>query len=214
MKELDRYADQVIRRGHEYKVSNLKSLAVQFGCPRKIIKLLVQDIKDKHYDYLITSLNRLMEHPYANQAEDFLMRFRVPRTASVTLLDIPKLNYTVEGIPYMTANGRRKTSKSEVTVHGRGSGKISINGQNVLYFEHPQDREQVVFPLQFTGLLDEVDVEAKVWDGGQSGQSGAVRIALALALRSFVDKEMIENMRIAFFIKHLPDLTYSIERTY
>ncbi|XP_076063763.1 small ribosomal subunit protein uS9m-like isoform X4 [Oratosquilla oratoria] len=157
MKELDRYADQVIRRGHEYKVSNLKSLAVQFGCPRKIIKLLVQDIKDKH------------------------------------------LNYTVEGIPYMTANGRRKTSKSEVTVHGRGSGKISINGQNVLYFEHPQDREQVVFPLQFTGLLDEVDVEAKVWDGGQSGQSGAVRIALALALRSFVDKEMIENMRIGKF---------------
>ncbi|XP_076063765.1 small ribosomal subunit protein uS9m-like isoform X2 [Oratosquilla oratoria] len=198
MKELDRYADQVIRRGHKYKdIKSQKLSSSVWMSKEEIIKLLVQDIKDKHYDYLITSLNRLMEHPYANQAEDFLMRFRVPKTASVTLLDIPKLNYTAEGTPYMTANGRRKTSKSEVTVYGRGSGKITINGQNVLYFERPQDREQVVFPLQFTGLLDEVDVEAKVWDGGQSGQSGAVRIALALALRSFVDKEMIENMRIA-----------------
>jgi small subunit ribosomal protein S9 len=61
-------------------------------------------------------------------------------------------------------------------------------------------------PLQFTGLLFKVDLEAKVWstlpkgpvfDHSVSAEAGAIRHGLSLALRSFVDSEMVEEMRLA-----------------
>ncbi|KAG7169053.1 28S ribosomal protein S9-like 1 [Homarus americanus] len=53
-----------------------------------------------------------------------------------------KLMFTAEGTPYIATTGGRKQSKASVTVFGRGSGKISINGEGVLYFKNIQDREQ------------------------------------------------------------------------
>ncbi|KAG7173427.1 28S ribosomal protein S9-like 2, partial [Homarus americanus] len=63
---------------------------------------------------------------------------------------------------------------------------------------------QVIFPLQFTGLLGKVDVVADVEGGGTSGQSGAIRYAVSLALRSFVDQDMVEKMRIAGLLTRDP----------
>ncbi|XP_042213641.1 28S ribosomal protein S9, mitochondrial-like [Homarus americanus] len=114
------------------------------------------------------------------------------------------LMFTAEGTPYIATTGGRKQSKASVTVFGRGSGKISINGEGVLYFKNIQDREQVIFPLQFTGLLGKVDVVADVEGGGTSGQSGAIRYAVSLALRSFVDQDMVEKMRIAGLLTRDP----------
>lgn len=45
-------------------------------------------------------------------------------------------------------------------------------------------------------MLNKVDVEAHVEGGGVSGQAGAIRWGIAWGLRSFMDEEMIENMRI------------------
>lgn len=41
-----------------------------------------------------------------------------------------------------------------------------------------------------------VDVEATVEGGGPSGQAGAIRWGIARGLRSFVDQETIEQMRL------------------
>ncbi|XP_065564365.1 small ribosomal subunit protein uS9m-like isoform X1 [Artemia franciscana] len=54
----------------------------------------------------------------------------------------------------------------------------------------------LLFPLQFTGFMNKVDVDASVDGGGPTGQAGAVRVAVSLALRSFVGKDMLEQMRI------------------
>ena len=59
---------------------------------------------------------------------------------------------------------------------------------------------QVIFPLHFTGLLDEVDVEAHVRDGGPTGHAGCIRWGISWALRSFVDKKMLEQMRIGQYL--------------
>lgn len=54
-----------------------------------------------------------------------------------------------------------------------------------------------MFPLQFTGLLMKVDFEATVEkSNGYMCEAGAIRHALALALRSFVPIEEVERMRI------------------
>ncbi|CAG2064453.1 unnamed protein product, partial [Timema podura] len=56
---------------------------------------------------------------------------------------------------------------------------------------------QLLFPLIFTGLLGAVDIEATVAGGGTSGQAGAIRWGISWGLRSFVDQEMVEKMRLA-----------------
>lgn len=45
-------------------------------------------------------------------------------------------------------------------------------------------------------MTDKVDIEATINGGGPTGQSGAIRWGIAWGLRSFVDKSMIERMRI------------------
>lgn len=57
-------------------------------------------------------------------------------------------------------------------------------------------REQILFPLQLTEKLGEVDIEAKVKLGGCMSQAGAIRYAISVALQSFVNMEMVEKMRL------------------
>lgn len=45
-------------------------------------------------------------------------------------------------------------------------------------------------------MINQVDVEAFVEGGGPSGQAGALRWGIATGLRSFVDADMIEKMRL------------------
>lgn len=55
-------------------------------------------------------------------------------------------------------------------------------------------------------MTDKVNIEATVNGGGPTGQSGAIRWGIAWGLRSFLDKPMIEKMRIGkkqtIFIKY------------
>lgn len=55
---------------------------------------------------------------------------------------------------------------------------------------------QIIFPLLFTNMTDKVDIEATVNGGGPTGQCGAVRWGIAWGLRSFVDRSLIEKMRV------------------
>jgi small subunit ribosomal protein S9 len=48
-------------------------------------------------------------------------------------------------------------------------------------------------------MLGKVDVEANVEGGGTSGQAGAIRWGIAMALRSFVDSEMVDKMKYGKF---------------
>ena len=52
-----------------------------------------------------------------------------------------------------------------------------------------------MYPLQFTRLLGLVDVECVVDAGGYSGQAGAIRYALSMCLRSFVDETTLDEMK-------------------
>ena len=45
-------------------------------------------------------------------------------------------------------------------------------------------------------MLGKVDVIATVSGGGPAGQAGAIRYGIAICLRSFVDLETMERMRL------------------
>ena len=83
------------------------------------------------------------------------------------------------------ATGRRKESTARVWVK-RGTGKISINGKEMLnYFARPVLQMQLNFVFDVTERKDQFDVIATVKGGGLSGQAGAVRHGLSRALCLF-----------------------------
>lgn len=52
-------------------------------------------------------------------------------------------------------------------------------------------------------MIDKVDIEASVRGGGVSGKAGAIRFGISWGLRSFIDPEMVERMRVGNYILYL-----------
>jgi len=92
----------------------------------------------------------------------------------------------------ITASGRRKASTAQVKMVP-GTGKITVNGQDVneyLPFEVlVMDLKQ---PLVVTNNETAFDIEVVVRGGGYSGQTGAIRLAIAKALLAY-DKDTDPN---------------------
>ena len=81
--------------------------------------------------------------------------------------------------------GRRKTAVARVRLKA-GSGAITINGRPLEeYFLVHTDREAVRAPLIATGLLEKVDVRITCTGGGNTGQSGAAKLGIARALKTY-----------------------------
>ena len=78
--------------------------------------------------------------------------------------------------------GRRKSAVARVRVRP-GSGKIVINGRTLEeFFPTVQHQQDVLQTLAHVGQSGSVDVICRVSGGGLTGQSGAVRMAIARAL--------------------------------
>lgn len=50
--------------------------------------------------------------------------------------------------------------------------------------------------MVFTKMVEKVDIVANVAGGGTSGQAGAIRWGVAMSLRSFVDSDTVDGMRL------------------
>src|SRR6267142_440072 len=88
------------------------------------------------------------------------------------------------GIPEFRwqAVGRRKTSVGRVYLTP-GTGKWDINGRTLGdYFPRPSLVQHIQQPFSTTDTLGAFDVRALVEGGGQTGQAGALRLAIARAL--------------------------------
>ena len=85
--------------------------------------------------------------------------------------------------PYLYGTGRRKSSVARVHLFQGGTGRITINGRDIDdYFGLDSLKLIVRQPLNTTGTLDKVDIEATVSGGGVTGQAGAIRHGIARAL--------------------------------
>ncbi len=83
------------------------------------------------------------------------------------------------------ATGKRKNAIARVWVKA-GSGKITVNGRDVLtYFQRPVLRMVINQPFVVTNRERQFDVVCTVKGGGLSGQAGAVRHGISVALNLF-----------------------------
>ncbi|GBP07898.1 28S ribosomal protein S9, mitochondrial [Eumeta japonica] len=161
-------------------------------------KLLVEKVSDLKYNNFIGAMDRLVALPYSYRHKEFIEKYRKSLSSQRFALEIPKPNYDENGRAYVTTyECLRKSARGVVTIRSPGTGKIIINGKDLTYFADIQPREQVLFPLIFTGMQNSVDVEATIEGGGYTGQSGAIRWGIAWGLRSFVDKDMLDKMHVA-----------------
>lgn len=95
--------------------------------------------------------------------------------------------------------GRRKSSVARVRVRA-GSGNVTINGRDIAeYFTEEQDQRWVLEVLDATEQRESVDVLVRVSGGGNTGQSGAIRMGLARALMSY-DEELFPALRDGSFL--------------
>ncbi|KAK7108423.1 small ribosomal subunit protein uS9m-like [Littorina saxatilis] len=199
IEELKKQEDKLIRKGllHEEAEKKLLLLGSEWITLPSLKDLTLEPLSEHDHKHFTVLLGRLTEHPLAFKEEEFIMKHRRKLMLQSFAEDVPKPMVDDQGRAYITASGKRKTSIADVTVWTKGTGKITINGQSIQYFSYITHREQILSPLQLTGRLGEVDVEATVEGGGGTGQSGAIRLALAKALASFVDTDTRERMRIA-----------------
>lgn len=199
IQQLYNFEDKVIRK----KATPDPNGSVNLGNSHWLTKeqleqTLVEKITDLEYDNFKVVMERLVSLPYSYRHKDFIEKYRKPLAAQRFALEIPKPSYDDEGRAFVTTyECLRKKARGDVTIKSPGTGKIIINGQDITYFDDIQSREQVLFPLIFTGMQNVVDVICNIEGGGPSGQSGAIRWGIAWGLRSFVDKEMLQKMQVA-----------------
>lgn len=83
------------------------------------------------------------------------------------------------------ATGKRKNAIARVWVKP-GTGKITVNGRDVLdYFQRPVLRMVINQPFVVSNRERQIDVVCTVKGGGLSGQAGAVRHGISVALNLF-----------------------------
>ncbi|WP_257159317.1 30S ribosomal protein S9 [Corynebacterium cystitidis] len=81
--------------------------------------------------------------------------------------------------------GRRKRAIARVTVV-EGSGKIVVNGREFEdYFPNKLHQQDILLPLTTLEREKQFDIKATVQGGGPTGQSGALRLAIARALNIY-----------------------------
>jgi small subunit ribosomal protein S9 len=90
--------------------------------------------------------------------------------------------------------GRRKTSVARVWLRP-GTGEWKVNGRGFEdYFPRSAHQTHCEEPLVATNTKGRFDVQVNVDGGGQTGQAGAVRMALARALLSY-DQDLRAALR-------------------
>lgn len=159
---------------------------------------LVENVSDQDYARLIQMMEKLLSMPYCSLEEEFVLKFRRQLEVQSSKQEIPVIQYDPQGVAFSVADGRRKSAKARITLRDSGSGNVTINSKNYLrHFPILQDREQLLFPLHFVGMLGRFDLEGSVEGSGHSAQAGALRLAISRALLSFVSEGQVEKMRQA-----------------
>lgn len=160
-------------------------------------EMINQKISEEEYDQFVTLGNALVQHVLAHKEKDFLMQYRDKVEVVKFRQDKSELMQEEGGRIFVAEKGSKKTSKARVKLYSVGTGKITINGDSILYFKDMPYREQVIFPLQFTGMLGCVDIVAKVEGGGLASQALALRLAISKCLANFVNDDMLFRMTVA-----------------
>ncbi len=123
----------------------------------------------------------------------------VPGAAAVAVaapkvVEVPIRRTTPDKGGFIWGTGRRKSSIARVRIKP-GSGKLLINKKELdKYFARVQDRQAVMAVLKALDIEKSFDIFVNVGGGGTTGQSGAIVLGIARALK-FYDESLLPALR-------------------
>jgi len=162
----------------------------------------LEKISDRDYEYLILSLKHLADHKYSERAKSLLDEFSVELPGQSLNLELPEILKDEEsGQIYTDVTCKQREHIVRVKTVLNGTGRVEIEGHDILYFQAPYMRRGLLYPLQLSGMLDKVDIYAKLVNRpqklGSSSISGAIRYAISKSIAAYVDEETRERLRLA-----------------
>ena len=99
----------------------------------------------------------------------------------------------------INALGRRKSAVARIYLT-EGTGKITINKRELAdYFPSELIQFVVKQPLNLLGVAEKYDIKVNLYGGGYTGQSQALRLAIARALVK-INADDKKALRVAGFI--------------
>ncbi|MBL1422504.1 MAG: 30S ribosomal protein S9 [Alphaproteobacteria bacterium] len=111
----------------------------------------------------------------------------------------PKYEQKLDAQGRAYATGKRKDAVARVWLKP-GSGKITVNGRDVeTYFARPVLRLIIAQAFEIAERVDAYDIVCTVKGGGLSGQAGAVRHGVSLALTRY-ETELRAPLKKAGFL--------------
>ena len=203
LRELNKFEDEKLAEGiidapsdAKYNLTGRTFLSYQ-----QLSDKFLEKIHPPDYDYFIRSLKHLMAHPYSSRIKTTFEDYSVPLTSHSAKLVLPEIKRDEEtGQIYTEMVEFRREHQVGVKVVLNGSGRIDIEGRDILFFEHPYMRTALLYPLTVAGMTDKVDIFAKIIKQpetyGPSAVAGAIRLAISHSLAAYVDKETRERLRV------------------
>ncbi|KAG8504859.1 28S ribosomal protein S9, mitochondrial, partial [Galemys pyrenaicus] len=164
------------------KTKTIDLIGSRWLIKEELEEMLVEKLSDQDYARFIRLLERLLTLQHGSAAEEFVQRFRRSVTIQSKKQLIEPAQYDEQGMAF--------SRSEECAVY-----KIMIFTVKFLFVICL--REQLMFPFHFLDRLGKHDVTCTVSGGGRSAQAGAIRLAMAKALCSFVTEEEVEWMRQA-----------------
>lgn len=202
------FGDRLRRQGKgpdPEQVLNASKLAgSRWMTQEEVAARCLEKVSEAEHKDLLAVLDRLTGLPFSYRVYEDIFSWRVKEGTSATEELFTPPSFDPSGRAWVETEGRRKTAKATVRVIKPGTGKVQIKHKNfpditsdITYFFGLKDRHAILFPLQFTKMLGLVDVEVEVAGSGPSAQAGAIRFGLSMSLRSFVDRETIDDMKLS-----------------
>ncbi|CAI6345467.1 unnamed protein product [Macrosiphum euphorbiae] len=122
----------------------LTSLGSQWLSKEDLEKLTVEKLSDHEYKNFVVAIERLLKHPCSYKYGEFISDYQKPMISTKAIIESAPVEYTKDGRAFITVKDcPRKDARADVTVYYPGTGKLSINGKGIEFFDDIQAREQV-----------------------------------------------------------------------
>lgn len=124
-------------------------------------------------------------NPTYEPVPEFPLELNKPEKADKIPPPPPKLPQGTYGVAHGVGGRKSSTARVSLFPSKENEGRVFINGIPMVdYFPLLHNREAVLAPLLITERLGHFDVKVYVKGGGTTGQSEAIRMAMAQALQN------------------------------
>jgi len=205
----DRLRSQGKKQDPEQVLNAAKLATTRWVTREELNKLMLEDVSEGEFQEFMILCERLIELPFSYRVKEELFHYRIESGETVGQQDYFVPQFDEQGRAFVECKAQRKTVEAQVKVTKPGTGKVAIRNEHsphyvhdISYFPSQKERHQLLYPLQISKMVGLVDIEATIGKtdiatmGGPSGQAGALRYGISMCLRTFVDKQVVDDMKL------------------